>query len=135
MAERDPVFGLLPSALGDPEAAQALFAPLAREAVEVAAYAFLGEGQQLLGLRHSRSQSSEMLSLPIREIVAEAIRLDAHGVVIAHNHPGGDPEPSAADRDATRLLARALDPLGIRLLDHLVIAESGFVSFRKLGLL
>jgi DNA repair protein RadC len=54
---------------------------------------------------------------------------------MAHNHPGGDPTPSNADRDATRLLARALDPLGVRLLDHLVIAEGGTVSFRSLGLL
>lgn len=73
--------------------------------------------------------------LPIREVVKDALAFGATGVVMAHNHPGGDPEPSAGDRDATRKMARALDPLGIRLLDHLVITRDGAVSFRELGLL
>lgn len=135
MAERDPLFGLLPRTLADPAAAQSLFAVLGREKVEVAAFVYLGAEQQLLGIRHARSESPDMLDLPIREIVRDALAFDARGVVIAHNHPGGDPTPSRADRDVTRRLARALDPLGIRLLDHLVIAERGAVSFRRLGLL
>jgi DNA repair protein RadC len=135
MGQRDPLFGLLPQILADPAAAHDLFAPLGGEKVEVAAFVYLGAEQQLLGIRHARSDSPDTLDLPIREIVRDALAFDARGVVIAHNHPGGDPTPSRADRDVTRQLVRALDPLGIRLLDHLVIAHDGAVSFRRLGLL
>jgi DNA repair protein RadC len=135
MAERDLLFGRLPRTLADPAAATDLFAPLAREAVEVAAFVYLGEDQRLLGIRHARSASEDMLDLPIRDVVSDALAFGALGVVMAHNHPRGDPTPSHADRDATRTLARALEPLGIRLLDHLVIAQGGVVSFRTLGLL
>ncbi len=135
MADFDPTFGTLPLALTDPAAAEALFAPLAHESVEVAAFAYLGEGQRLLGIRHARSASADTLDLSVREVAADALAFGAQGVVMAHNHPGGDPTPSHADRDATRLLVRALDPLGVRLLDHLVVAEGGTVSFRSLGLL
>jgi DNA repair protein RadC len=135
MADADPDFGPLPKILADPAAAGALFAPLSREASEVVAFAYLAEDQRLLGIRHARSASVDMLDLPVREVASDALAFGARGVVMAHNHPSGDPTPSTADRDATRLLARALDPLGVRLLDHLVIAREGTVSFRSLGLL
>lgn len=135
MADRDPLFGLLPRTLADPDAAYDLFAPLAGEALEIAAFVYLGEDRRLLGIRHARSASSDTLDVPIREVVSDALAFGALGVVMAHNHPGGDPTPSPADRDATRRLAQALDPLGVRLLDHLVIARGGVVSFRRLGLL
>jgi DNA repair protein RadC len=135
MADPDPLFGLLPPTLADPAAASDLFAPLAGEETEVAAFVYLGEGQRLLGIRHARSASRDTLDLPIREIVGDALAYGALGVVMAHNHPGGDPTPSPADREVTRRLALALEPLGVRLIDHLVIAEGGVVSFRRLGLL
>lgn len=124
-----------PQRLPDLAAAGALFAPLADEAFEVVAFAYLGADQQLLGMRQAQSQSVDTLDLPIREVVADALRLDARAVVMAHNHPSGDATPSLADRDATRLLARALGPLGVRLIDHLVVTRRSFVSFRALGLL
>jgi DNA repair protein RadC len=135
MADPDPLFGLLPRTLADPDAACDLFAPLAGEAVEVAAFVYLGEDQRLLGIRHARSARTDTLDVPIREVVSDALAFGALGVVMAHNHPGGDPTPSPADREVTRRLAQALEPLGVRLIDHLVIARSGVVSFRRLGLL
>lgn len=135
MADADALFEPLPRTLADTAAASALFAPLAGERVEVVAFAYLAEDQRLLGVRHVRSGSVDTLDLPVRDVAADALAFDARGVVMAHNHPSGDPTPSRADREATRLLARALDPLGVRLLDHLVIARGGMVSFRRLGLL
>jgi DNA repair protein RadC len=52
-----------------------------------------------------------------------------------HNHPSGDCTPSAEDKDATRRLIRSGELLGIPLLDHLIVADSGFFSFREHGLL
>ena len=121
--------------IADAQAAGALFAPLAEEEVEVAAFVYLAEDQRVLGMREVRSESRETFDLPIRAVVADALRFDARGVVMAHNHPSGDSTPSAADREATRLLARALDPLGVRLIDHLVVTRHGVTSFRTLGLL
>jgi DNA repair protein RadC len=121
--------------LPDSAAAGDLFAALADEQVEVMAFAYLGEGHRLLGLRHARSASAQTLDLPIRDVAADALAFGATSVVMAHNHPSGDPTPSAADREATRLLARALEALGVRLIDHLVVARSGVTSFRALGLL
>ncbi|UZK65588.1 JAB domain-containing protein [Sphingomonas sp. M1-B02] len=89
----------------------------------------------MLGIRHARSCSVDRLVLPIREVAADALAFDARAVVMAHNHPSGDPTPSAADREATRLLARALEAIEVRLVDHLVIAARGITSFRSLGLL
>ena len=131
------LFGVPPSPwrLHDPQAAGALFAPMAQESVEVLAFVYLGREQQVLGMRHTRSRHRDQLDLPIRGIAADALAFDAFGLVIAHNHPSGDPTPSEADREATRRLARALDPLGIRLLDHLVVAARGITSFRSLGFL
>lgn len=125
----------LPDHLEDSHAAKDLFASLAREAVEVIALVYLDTTQRLLGMRQMRSVSATTLVLPIRQIVTDALAFNAAGVVMAHNHPSGDPTPSAADRDATQQLRRTLTPLGVQLLDHLVVARSGVTSFRALGLL
>jgi DNA repair protein RadC len=124
-----------PIRLGDPAAAGALFAPLAGEAAEVVAFAYLDREQRVLGVRHARSGSIDRLELPIRLVVGDALAFDAAAVVMAHNHPSGDPAPSAADREATRLLARALDTIEVQLVDHLIVAAEGMTSFRRLGLL
>lgn len=124
-----------PRRLADPAAAGALFAGLADEPAEVIAAAYLDGSQCVLGLRQTRSGAVDRLMLPIRDIAADALAFGAVAVVIAHNHPSGDPTPSTADREATRLLARALAALDMRLVDHLIVARRGITSFRRLGLL
>jgi len=124
-----------PRRLADPAAAGALFACLVDEATEVLAFAYLGADQRVLGMRHARSGSVDRLVLPIRDVAADALAFGAAAVVMAHNHPSGDPAPSIADREATRLLARALATLEMRLVDHLIVARDGITSFRRLGLL
>ena len=71
----------------------------------------------------------------MRAIFAAGLRHGAEGLVIAHNHPSGDPEPSRADIEATRRLADVAAALGIRLHDHLIFAGGECRSFRELGLL
>lgn len=124
-----------PERIADSVAASVLFAPLSREPQEVAAFAYLAADQRVLGLRHSRSGSVARLTLSLRDVAADALAFGATSVVMAHNHPSGDPTPSAADRDVTRLLARTLAALDIRLLDHLIVTLTGTISFRRLGLI
>lgn len=68
-----------------------------------------------------------------REVFAPAVAHRAAAVIVAHNHPSGDPEPSAEDRSTTRRLQRAGRLLGIELLDHVVVARAGYVSFLERG--
>lgn len=72
---------------------------------------------------------------PVRpaEVFRPAVVQQAPGVIVAHNHPSGDPTPSADDHALTRHLMQAGDLLGIRVVDHIVIAASGFYSFRESG--
>jgi len=70
-----------------------------------------------------------------REVFRPAIAIAAAGVILAHNHPSGDPEPSADDIALTRRLASAGALLGIEVLDHLVIGFDRFVSLKDRGVL
>ena len=80
----------------------------------------------------SRGTLSSSLVHP-REVFAPALMRRAAAIVVAHNHPSGDPEPSADDRTTTRRLQRAGRLLGIELLDHVVVGAGRFVSFLEQG--
>jgi DNA repair protein RadC len=120
--------------VADAAAAHALFAPLAAERVEVAAFAYLDPEWRLLGLRHARSAAAA-IDVPMRAVAIDVLALDCAAVVMAHNHPSGDAAPSAADRALTKRLARTLDALDVQLADHLILAGERVTSFRALGLL
>ena len=77
---------------------------------------------------------SQLLVHP-REVFYPAVRYKAHSMVIAHNHPSGDPTPSQADLDLTRALIPASRTLGIGLDDHLIVCPDRFVSLREMGYL
>lgn len=66
-----------------------------------------------------------------REVFGPALREGAAALIVAHNHPSGDPEPSAEDISVTRRLIEAGRLVGIPLVDHVVIGEGGFVSIRE----
>ncbi|MFN8611433.1 MAG: DNA repair protein RadC [Vulcanimicrobiota bacterium] len=70
-----------------------------------------------------------------REVFAPALECGAASLVVAHNHPSGDPTPSHEDRLLTERLCQAGRLLGLNLDDHLVIGKGCFVSLRQLGLL
>jgi DNA repair protein RadC len=75
------------------------------------------------------------VDFPLRSIVRDAAVHGSTGIVLAHNHPSGDPTPSECDMRATRRLACAAEALDCRVLDHLVFSGRKFASFRQLGLL
>jgi len=68
------------------------------------------------------------------EIFRDAIKVNAAGIIVAHNHPSGDPSPSPEDVAVTRALVEAGKLLDIAVLDHLVIGRQRFVSLKERGL-
>lgn len=70
-----------------------------------------------------------------REVFREAVKDGAVGIIVAHNHPSGDPTPSPEDVAVTRQLRDAGKLLDIPVLDHVIIGESRHVSLRRMGLL
>lgn len=70
-----------------------------------------------------------------REIAKRALELNASALILVHNHPSGDPSPSASDIAMTDRILQALDALGITLHDHLIIGKSSELSFRSSGYL
>lgn len=77
----------------------------------------------------------DVLSVRMREIFAEALRLDARGLILAHNHPSGHCCPSGSDITATRRLAQVAQALDIELIDHLIFTDGAVYSMRAGGLL
>jgi DNA repair protein RadC len=88
-------------------------------------------------LRDVRVAQGTMNACPVdpREVFSAALAAQATALVLAHNHPSGDPSPSSLDIELTRQLESGARLLGLRLLDHLIVAESGYTSLRERGLL
>ena len=70
-----------------------------------------------------------------REIARRALELSASSVILSHNHPSGDPSPSAADVKITRDIISALKPLSVTVLDHVIVGREGTRSLKSLGLI
>lgn len=122
--------------IGSSAVAQALLAPyFAGLTAEVCHILYLDGAHRLL--RHSviAGDVRGSVDLPLRRIIRDALARDAGALILAHNHPDGDPTPSRADKIATRRLAEIAAPLNLALLDHLIFAGERHVSFRALGLL
>ena len=71
----------------------------------------------------------------VREVINAALRHHAKAVILVHNHPSGETEPSRADIDMTAELKTALSLVTITLHDHLIVAGKTVVSFKSLGLM
>ncbi|MEM2174326.1 MAG: DNA repair protein RadC [Candidatus Micrarchaeia archaeon] len=70
-----------------------------------------------------------------REVFAEVIRQRANSIILVHNHPSGDPEPSKDDIEITKRLQEAGKLLGIEILDHIIITKNSYFSFKNKGIL
>lgn len=71
----------------------------------------------------------------IRGIMQRALLCNASRIMISHNHPSGEPDPSKADKDVTIKIKQACEIMGITLLDHIIIGEQDMFSFKAEGLL
>ncbi|EPJ5824421.1 DNA repair protein RadC [Pseudomonas aeruginosa] len=112
-----------------------LLAKLAGFEHEVFSVLFLDTQHRLIEYREMFHGTIDSAEVHPREVVKEALRLNAAALVISHNHPSGNPEPSAADRALTRRLKDALGLVGVRVLDHVIVAGSTTASFAERGLI
>ena len=94
---------------------------------------FLDTRHRVLAFEEMFQGTLDGASVHPREVVRAALRHNAAAVILAHNHPSGEPEPSAADRSITFELKQALALIGVRVLDHLVIGAH-VVSLASRGL-
>ena len=97
--------------------------------------AYFDPARRLIGDGQFSSDRSGCAHAPFRVILAEVLSTNAASVILAHNHPGGDPTPNPRDYDFTRRLASLLNALGIRIDDHLIVSGDDYFSFREAGLL
>lgn len=115
------------------EAAAFLLPILEREPTEVFVAVFLTTKHTLIGFQEvSRGTLDGTLAHP-REIFRAAYVANAGGIILAHNHPSGDPSPSPDDAALTSRLKQAGDILGIEVLDHVIVAEDRYYSFKEGG--
>ncbi|MDH3917959.1 MAG: DNA repair protein RadC [Rhodospirillales bacterium] len=108
---------------------------LGRETVERFHLLFLDRKNRLIADEAQQRGTVDHTPVYPREVVKRALELGASALILVHNHPSGDPTPSAADIAMTREVREAAEKLGISVHDHVVIAKSGHASFRALGLL
>ncbi|WP_158703059.1 JAB domain-containing protein [Allosphingosinicella vermicomposti] len=112
-----------------------LFAPFLQDAREERLMvALLDSAGRVLGVEEE-SGGPDSVELPIRRIVRAALDADAAAILLAHNHPSGDPSPSARDKAMTRRLAETANAIGMKVRDHLIFGGGGCRSFRAMGLL
>ncbi|SEM58060.1 DNA repair protein RadC [Pseudoxanthomonas sp. GM95] len=102
---------------------------------EVFAVLFLDTQHRLIAYQEMFRGTIDSASVHPREVVKEALRVNAAAVILAHNHPSGDPEPSSADRVLTLQLKTALMLMDVRTLDHIVVAGQRTTSFAERGLM
>lgn len=115
------------------DAARCFQARLGDLAHEVFSCLFLDTRHRLISYEALFRGTIDGASVYPREIVKQALGCDAAAVILGHNHPSGDCEPSQADRNITQRISKALALVDIRLLDHLVVARDGHVSLAERG--
>ncbi|MES1152801.1 MAG: DNA repair protein RadC [Dongia sp.] len=108
---------------------------MAHETIEQFRLLFL-DGKNALIADEVQSQGTvNHTPVYVREVAKRALALDASAVIMAHNHPTGDPSPSRDDIEMTKQVKAALEKIGIQLHDHIIIGRKGHASLRSLGYL
>jgi len=122
------------ASLTDPQAAGRYFAQRLRgQPHEVFAALFLDTRHRAIAFEEMFRGGLDGAEVHPREVVRRALALNAAAVIVGHNHPSGNPEPSAADRAVTARLKQALGLVDLRLLDHFVVGDGAPVSLAARG--
>jgi DNA repair protein RadC len=96
---------------------------------------WLDNRHRILGIEKLFTGTIDGASVYPREVVRAALNINAAAAILSHNHPSGVAEPSASDRAITRELIEALKLVGVRVLDHLVVAAGNVTSMAGRGLM
>lgn len=96
---------------------------------------FLDKKNALIG--DERQQTGTVDHTPVypREVVRRALELSSSAIILVHNHPSGDPTPSRADIEMTKIIISTAEPLGIVVHDHIIIGKNGHASMKGMGLI
>jgi DNA repair protein RadC len=126
-----------PLKLDGPEAARSFFTACFAESDPARECLWVAHVDRQANCLHLSRHEGEACGadFPVRSIIADAAFHGSAGILLAHNHPSGDPQPSQSDCRATRRLAAAAEALDCAVIDHLVFGGSYFTSFRRMGLL
>ncbi len=100
---------------------------------EVFAVLLLDSQHRLIGVQELFYGTVDSATVHPREVAKTALEYNAAAMIIGHNHPSGVAEPSGSDRLLTKTLTEALDLVGVRVLDHLVVGAKQWVSFADRG--
>lgn len=110
-------------------------ATMAHEKKEHFRILFLNKKNELMADEIQQSGTVDHTPAYPREIMKRALELGATALILVHNHPSGDPQPSDADIDMTYAIKAAAEPFNIVLHDHLIVSRGGVSSFKTLGIL
>lgn len=121
--------------ISSPDAAAELFDHIKYERVEYFLAAYLNTKNHVIKIETISIGSLNATIVTPREVFAAAIAHRASAVIVAHNHPSGDPTPSRPDIDMTKQLIDAGNIIGIDVLDHIIIGHNGYTSFKDQGLI
>ncbi|MCZ6895293.1 MAG: DNA repair protein RadC, partial [Gammaproteobacteria bacterium] len=102
---------------------------------EVFACLFLDTRHRVIAFRELFFGSVDSAQVHPREIIRACLEFNCAAVILAHNHPSGVAEPSAADRAITQRIVEAAGMVDVRVLDHLIVGECDVISMAELGLL
>jgi DNA repair protein RadC len=102
---------------------------------EVFGVLFLDSQHRMIAFEQMFRGTLAQASVYPREIVKRALALNAGAVILTHNHPSGNPDPSRADEHLTSLLKSALALIDVRVLDHMIIGGASVFSFAERGLI
>ena len=102
---------------------------------EVVRLACLDAGGKVISNQILHRGSANAAEVNLRKIVNIALRNNAMGVILAHNHPGGLPLPSEEDVATTKSIREALIPMGILLMDHIIVAGQDYISMARSGII
>lgn len=115
------------------DAGRFLLSALRHRRQEIFACLFLDNKHRLLAFEELFSGTIDGAAVYPREVVRRALEHNAAALILAHNHPSGVAEPSDADRTITQRLVKSLALVDVRVLDHLVIGDGGWVSLAQRG--
>ena len=110
-------------------------AQMAFEEIEQFRLLFLNKKNQLIADEVQQRGTVDHTPVYPREVIKRALELQATAIILVHNHPSGDPAPSAADIQMTQAIVEIAKPLGIAVHDHIIIGKSGHASMRGLKLI